>query len=73
MTDSASGRAAASASELGGNANGFALDLNDLDGIALKHHIDFRQVYATVLQDWLGIASQPILGDPYPTLDVLKG
>src|SRR5215831_15572728 len=36
--------------------------LTDLDNDALKPHTDFRAVYATVLERWLGIESTPILG-----------
>lgn len=36
--------------------------LTDLDGGALKHSIDFRAVYAAVLEDWLGLPSAAILG-----------
>ncbi len=35
--------------------------LNDLDQGDLKHHTDFRQVYAAALQQWLGWESQAIL------------
>ena len=37
----------------------------------LKHHTDFRQVYATVLERWLGVPSKPIVGD-FKAVDVLK-
>ena len=36
-------------------------DLHDLDEGDLKHHTDFRQVYATLLEQWLGWPSQPAL------------
>ena len=37
--------------------------LTDLQQGDLKHHTDFRQVYAAVLQDWLGCPSlDPLLG-----------
>ena len=36
--------------------------LTDLDNGALKVHTDFRRVYATVLDRWLGFESQPVLG-----------
>jgi uncharacterized protein (DUF1501 family) len=39
--------------------------LTDLDDGDLKHHTDYRQVYATVLEDWLGWPSEPILGGSY--------
>jgi uncharacterized protein (DUF1501 family) len=34
--------------------------------------IDFRHVYATVLERWLGVPSQPILGRQFELLKVLK-
>ncbi len=40
-------------------------DLTDLQGGgggSLKHRIDFRQVYAAILERWLRTPSQPILG-----------
>lgn len=36
-------------------------DLNDLQDGDLKHHTDFRQVYADVLQNWLNCSTEPIL------------
>ena len=36
-------------------------DLHDLDEGDLKHHTDFRQVYATLLEQWLDWPSQPAL------------
>ncbi len=47
--------------------------LTDLDGAALKYGIDFRQVYATVLQRWLGMPAQSVLGGDFETVDVLTG
>jgi len=38
----------------------------------LKHHVDFRSVYATVLEDWMKVKPQPILGKSYPKLDFVK-
>jgi uncharacterized protein (DUF1501 family) len=46
--------------------------LTDLDQGAPKFHTDFRQVYATVLDRWLGIESQTALGGRFQQLDVLK-
>ncbi len=43
--------------------------LTSLDQGDLKHHTDFRSVYATVIEKWLGAKSQPILGRAYPLLD----
>lgn len=47
--------------------------LTDLDDGDLKFHTDFRQVYATVLEHWLGWSSSKILGGefaPVPAIDV---
>jgi len=46
--------------------------LTQLDGGDLIHKIDFRSVYASVLQDWLGTASKPILGDQFKTMPIFK-
>jgi uncharacterized protein (DUF1501 family) len=45
--------------------------LTDLDEGDLKHHIDFRSVYATLLEGWLGLPSNAVLGGRFPLLDVL--
>ncbi len=37
----------------------------------LKHHTDFRQVYATVLDKWLGVDSKTVLGTKYEALDLI--
>lgn len=42
--------------------------LTDLDYGNLKWHTDFRSVYATVLERWLGVGSAPILGSQFQTL-----
>ncbi len=44
------------------------LDLEDGD---LKSQFDFRQVYATLLDKWLGIDSSLVLSDKFEHLDVL--
>ncbi len=46
--------------------------LTDLDHGALRVHTDFRRVYATVLDRWLGFESQAVLGAGFEPLDVLK-
>jgi uncharacterized protein (DUF1501 family) len=46
--------------------------LTDLDQGDLKYNLDFRSVYATVLQNWLETPSKPILCDQFPLLKVLK-
>jgi uncharacterized protein (DUF1501 family) len=46
--------------------------LTDLDeGGDLKHGIDFRAVYATVLDNWLGVDSQAVLGGNFEDLGFL--
>jgi uncharacterized protein (DUF1501 family) len=46
--------------------------LTNLDQGDLKYLIDFRSVYASVLQNWLETPSKPILGDQFPTLSIVK-
>lgn len=46
--------------------------LSDLDEGALKFHTDFRQVYATALEKWLGFESERVLGGRYEAVDFLK-
>jgi len=46
--------------------------LTDLDNGGLKFHADFRRVYATVLDRWLGFDSNAVLGSRFEPLDVLK-
>src|SRR5438309_1477542 len=41
--------------------------LVDLDQGDLRFQVDFRSVYATVVEQWLGIPSQTVLGDRFPT------
>ena len=42
--------------------------LTELTEGDLKHHTDFRSVYATLLEGWLGIPSEPVLGKPFEML-----
>jgi uncharacterized protein (DUF1501 family) len=47
-------------------------NLQDLDaGGDPKHALDFRQVYATVLDQWLGCSSATVLGEQFEPLPVL--
>jgi uncharacterized protein (DUF1501 family) len=46
--------------------------LADLDQGDLKYLVDFRSVYATILQNWLETPSKPILGDQFPLLPLVK-
>jgi uncharacterized protein (DUF1501 family) len=45
--------------------------LQDLDDGDLKHHTDFRRVYATVLEDWLHWSSEPVLGKRFERLPLI--
>jgi uncharacterized protein (DUF1501 family) len=45
--------------------------LSDLDDGDLKFGIDFRSVYATVLENWLGASAQDLLGGTFERLDFL--
>lgn len=46
--------------------------LTDLEQGNLKFHTDFRQVYATILDQWLGVPSKNVLVGDYQSLDFLK-
>ena len=46
--------------------------LKDLDDGDLKHHTDFRRVYATLLDHWLGCDSLRVLGAKYEPVEGLK-
>jgi uncharacterized protein (DUF1501 family) len=48
-------------------------NLADLADGDPKHGIDFRQVYATVLDGWLACPSQAVLGEKFRPLSVLAG
>jgi uncharacterized protein (DUF1501 family) len=45
------------------------LDLQDGD---LKMSVDFRQVYASLLEDWLGLPSKPALGGNFAKLSLIQ-
>ena len=45
--------------------------LTDLDNGAQKFHTDFRSVYATVLEKWLGFDSSKVLDKKYEQLNIL--
>ncbi|HJW17190.1 MAG TPA: DUF1501 domain-containing protein [Flavisolibacter sp.] len=46
-------------------------DLNDLDEGDLKYQVDFKNVYATVLNKWLGADDQKILGKRFDHLSFI--
>jgi uncharacterized protein (DUF1501 family) len=49
---------------------GKAPSLADLEQDAPKSHTDFRRVYATLLDRWLGIPAEPVLGAAYEPMDL---
>jgi uncharacterized protein (DUF1501 family) len=46
--------------------------MTNLDQGDLKYNVDFRNVYATVLQNWLEAPSKPILGEQFRTINAFK-
>jgi uncharacterized protein (DUF1501 family) len=46
--------------------------LEALDDGDLKHHTDFRRVYAALLEDWLGCPAEPVLGPGFNPLPLLR-
>ena len=46
--------------------------LKELEFGNLKHHTDFRQVYAAVLDKWLGVSSKDVLGRTFKPVEVFK-
>jgi uncharacterized protein (DUF1501 family) len=47
--------------------------LTGLELGSLKHAIDFRQVYAALLDRWLGVPGKDVLGGSFTPVEVLKG
>lgn len=43
-------------------------DLTDLSDGDLKYNVDFKDVYATILKNWLNADAGKILGEHYNTL-----
>jgi uncharacterized protein (DUF1501 family) len=54
-----------------GGLHGTPPDLADLADGDVKHKIDFRQVYASLLDGWLKTPSQQILGRNFPGLQII--
>lgn len=48
-------------------------DLQDLQDGDLRHQVDFKQVYATLLDKWLDADHEKILGRRYEQMDFLRG
>lgn len=55
-----------------GGLHGKHPSLEDLDQGDLKFHTDFRSVYSTLLQDWLGVEPGKIIAGQYATLPLVK-
>ena len=57
---------------VGPNVNGGLVgehpSLSDLGDGDLKFHTDFRSVYATLLENWLEIPAEPVLGAAFPKM-----
>lgn len=47
-------------------------NLSELENNGQKFHTDFRRVYATVLDRWLGCDSRTVLGGEFEPLDLLQ-
>jgi uncharacterized protein (DUF1501 family) len=52
-----------------GGVHGKHPSLTDLDDGDLKFHTDFRAVYATLLDKWLELPSEPVLGQKFDKLE----
>lgn len=51
-----------------GGLQGRAPSLTDLDEGDLRHAVDFRSVYATMLRDWFAVDARPTLGREFAKL-----
>ncbi len=55
-----------------GGLTGEHPSMTELENGGPKHHTDFRRVYATALQTWLGVDPGPVVGEEFKPMDVLK-
>jgi uncharacterized protein (DUF1501 family) len=55
-----------------GGLFGMTPRLGDLEAGDLKWSIDFRRVYATLLEGWLGLPAEQVLGGSFPPLPLLR-
>jgi uncharacterized protein (DUF1501 family) len=46
--------------------------LTELNAGNLRHHTDFRQVYAAILDRWLGVPSRTVLGQEFRPVDIFR-
>jgi len=58
--------------KLKGGLIGAHPNLTELENGGQKFHTDFRRVYATVLDRWLGLDSRIVLGETFEPVDVLR-
>jgi uncharacterized protein (DUF1501 family) len=60
---------------LGGGAKaglfGTCPSLTNLNGGDLIYNVDFRSVYATILERWLKAPSQAVLGRKFPLMPIV--
>jgi uncharacterized protein (DUF1501 family) len=54
-----------------GGLHGEPPDLADLVDGDVRHKIDFRQVYASLIEGWLGLPAKNVLGDPWPGIKIV--
>jgi uncharacterized protein (DUF1501 family) len=47
-------------------------NLDELEDGDVKFHTDFRQIYATLLERWLGWSSKSVLGGTFKPIDTLR-
>lgn len=47
-------------------------NLTEADADNLRHHTDFRQVYAAILDRWLGISSRQVLGGEFQHPEIFR-
>ena len=46
--------------------------LEDLDDGDLKHQVDFRQIYASILENWLSCPATPIVGEGFRPIELFR-
>ena len=46
--------------------------LTELEMGNLKFHTDFRQIYASVLDQWLGVSSKVVLSGEFKPVEIVK-
>jgi uncharacterized protein (DUF1501 family) len=47
-------------------------NLTDLEDGDPRHVLDFRRIYATILDRWLNCPSRPVLGEEFRHLDLIQ-